>query len=143
MRRLLVILAVLAALFTAYWFTVARSVESGLNGWFAARAAEGWVAEAATLRTSGFPARFETVLTDVTLADPRTGVAWTAPRFALRGGGLPAEPHHRALAGHADGRLALGAGRRDLASGSMQASPSCPARGSKCARSRRTSRTSP
>jgi hypothetical protein len=83
MRRLLVILAVLAALFTAYWFTVARSVESGLNAWFAARATEGWVAEATTVHTSGFPARFETVLNDVTLADPGTGVAWTAPRFAF------------------------------------------------------------
>jgi hypothetical protein len=83
MRRLLVILAVLAALFTAYWFTVARGAESGIRAWFAARAAEGWVAEVAAVRTSGFPARFETVLTDLTLADPRTGVAWTAPRFVL------------------------------------------------------------
>lgn len=83
MRRLLVILAVLAALFTAYWVTVARGVEGGINAWLAARASEGWVAEAASVRTSGFPARFETVLTDVTLADPRTGVAWTAPRFAF------------------------------------------------------------
>jgi hypothetical protein len=83
MRRLLVILAVLAALFTAYWVTVARGVESGINAWLAARANEGWVAEAATVRTSGFPGRFQTVMTDVTLADPRTGVVWTAPRFTL------------------------------------------------------------
>lgn len=83
MRRLLGILAVLAALFTGYWFTVARGVESGINAWLGARASEGWIAEAATVRTSGFPARFETVLTDVTLADPGTGVAWTAPRFAF------------------------------------------------------------
>jgi hypothetical protein len=83
MRRLLVILAVLAALFTAYWFTVARGLESGINAWLAARTSEGWAAEAATVRTNGFPARFETVLTDVTLADPRTGVAWTAPRLVI------------------------------------------------------------
>jgi hypothetical protein len=83
MRRLFVILGVLAAVFVAYWFTVARGVESGINAWLSARASEGWVAEADSVRTTGFPARFETALTDVTLADPRTGVAWAAPRFTF------------------------------------------------------------
>lgn len=83
MRRLAVMLAVVATLFTAYWFGVARSVEGGLRAWFAARAAEGWIADYAALSTSGFPRRFETAVTDVTLADPETGIAWTAPRFAF------------------------------------------------------------
>lgn len=83
MRRLLVILAVIAAIFTAYWFAVARGVEGGVRAWFAARATEGWVAEYGMVSTSGFPSRFRTVVTDVTLADPETGVAWTAPRFAF------------------------------------------------------------
>jgi hypothetical protein len=83
MRRTVVILAVVAALFTAYWFSVARGVEGGLRAWFAARQADGWVAEYATLGTTGFPRRFETVVTDLTLADPATGVAWTVPRFAF------------------------------------------------------------
>jgi hypothetical protein len=91
MRRLLVLLTVIAAVFTGYWFTVARGVEGGLRSWFAARASEGWVAEYAGLSTSGFPARFDTVLTDVTLADPRTGVAWTAPRFAIEAAAF--KPH--------------------------------------------------
>jgi hypothetical protein len=83
MRRLLVILAVLAVVFAGYWFVVARGLEGGFRAWFAARMADGWVAEYATLSTSGFPRRFETVLTDISLADPETGVAWTAPRFAV------------------------------------------------------------
>jgi hypothetical protein len=83
MRRLLVILAVIAAIFTAYWFAVARGVDGGLRAWFAARAAEGWVADYGTLSTSGFPRRFRTVVTEVALADPETGVAWTAPRFVF------------------------------------------------------------
>jgi hypothetical protein len=83
MRRVIVILAVVAALFTAYWFAVARGVDTGLRAWFAARQADGWVAEYATLGTTGFPRRFETAVTDLTLADPATGVAWTAPRFAF------------------------------------------------------------
>jgi hypothetical protein len=83
MRRLLVILAVTAAIFSGIWFAVARGVDGGLRAWFAGRVADGWVAEYATLSTTGFPRRFLTVVTDVTLADPGTGVAWTAPRFAF------------------------------------------------------------
>jgi hypothetical protein len=91
MRRTLVILAVVAALFTAYWFAVARGVDGGLRAWFAARQADGWVAEYATLGTTGFPRRFETAVTDLTLADPATGLAWTAPRFAFEAGAF--KPH--------------------------------------------------
>lgn len=91
MRRILVVLAVLAAIFTAYWFTVARGVDAGLRAWFAAREADGWVADYATLGTTGFPGRFDTVVTDLSLADPRTGVAWTAPRFAFEAAAF--KPH--------------------------------------------------
>jgi hypothetical protein len=91
MRRILVVLAVLAAIFTAYWFTVARGVDAGLRAWFAAREADGWVADYATLGTTGFPGRFDTVVMDLSLADPRTGVAWTAPRFAFEAAAF--KPH--------------------------------------------------
>jgi hypothetical protein len=83
MRRLLVLLAVVAAILTAAWFAVARGVDGSLRAWFVARTAEGWVAEYGSLSTTGFPRRFRTVLTDVTLADPDSGLAWTAPRFAF------------------------------------------------------------
>ncbi len=83
MRKLLVFVVILALGFAGYWFAGARAIEAGLRGWFGARAAEGWVAEYGTLRTGGFPGRFETVLGDVTLADPETGVAWSADRFTI------------------------------------------------------------
>jgi hypothetical protein len=83
MRKVFWILPVLAVAFTGYWIVVARGVEAGLRGWFAEREAAGWVAEHGSIRTSGFPLRFQTVLRDVTLADPATGVAWDAPRFAF------------------------------------------------------------
>lgn len=83
MRRLLVAIAVIAALMAAGWFAVARGVDAGLRGWFAARNAEGWVAEYGSLSTTGFPHSFRTVLTDVTLADPESGLVWSAPRFAF------------------------------------------------------------
>lgn len=83
MRKLLVIVVILALGFAGYWFAAARGVEAGLRSWFEARAAEGWVAEYGSLGTAGFPGRLETVLSDVALADPDTGVAWTAPQFAI------------------------------------------------------------
>lgn len=83
MRRLLVALAALAAILTAGWFAVARGVDASLRGWFAARGAEGWIAEYGDLSTTGFPRQFQTVLTDVTLADPESGLAWTSPRFSF------------------------------------------------------------
>ncbi len=83
MRKLLVIIVILALGFAGYWFAAARGIEAGLRAWFEARASEGWVADYGGLGTAGFPGRFETVLSDVMLADPDTGVAWTAPRFAI------------------------------------------------------------
>lgn len=83
MRRLLILPLALAVAFAGYWLMVARGVEGGFRNWFAERGADGWVAEYGSLSTSGFPRRFETVLTDITIADPETGVAWTAPRFAV------------------------------------------------------------
>lgn len=86
MRKLALLLLVVPLVFTAYWVAVSRGVEAGLRGWFAARTAEGWAADFDTLGTRGFPRRFETVLTDIVLADPATGVAWSAPRFTLAAG---------------------------------------------------------
>ena len=88
MRRLLIAVAVIAALLAAGWLVVARGVEAGLRGWFEARNAEGWVAEYGALSTDGFPHSFRTVLTDITLADPDSGLVWSAPRFAFEAAAL-------------------------------------------------------
>jgi hypothetical protein len=56
------------------------------------RRAEGWVAEAADTRVRGFPNRFDLTLTDLRLADPDTGLAWTAPFFQVLS--LSYRPHH-------------------------------------------------
>ncbi len=83
MRRLLYLIIVLATLFSGYWFVVAAGLDIGLGNWILARQEDGWVAEYSDLSTSGFPTRFETTLKDLELADPRTGVAWSAPEFRI------------------------------------------------------------
>ncbi|OIP83369.1 MAG: hypothetical protein AUK37_07530, partial [Rhodobacterales bacterium CG2_30_65_12] len=86
MRKLMlaVTLLVLAALgWGGYWFVGSSALDRSLGDWLETRRAGGWVAEAATLETRGFPNRFDTTFEALELADPGTRVAWSAPMFQL------------------------------------------------------------
>ena len=83
MRRLLVVVVVAALAWGGYWFVGARAVETGLSAWIDQRRAEGWAADYVALDTRGFPNRFDTTITDLQLADPQTGVAWSARFFQI------------------------------------------------------------
>ena len=50
------------------------------------------MAEAGSLDVQGFPNRFDTVFTDLVLADPATGLAWEVPQFQINA--LSYTPHH-------------------------------------------------
>ncbi|MGC9418013.1 MAG: DUF2125 domain-containing protein [Rhodovulum sp.] len=94
--RILATLAVLAvALWSGYWALGARGLETGLSAWLEARRAEGWAADVATVGVTGFPMRFETALDDLSLADPGTGLAWSAPAFRIEAEAY--RPHHVTL----------------------------------------------
>ncbi|WP_422074968.1 DUF2125 domain-containing protein [Tranquillimonas rosea] len=95
MRKVIVlalVLLALALLYAGYWFVGQAMVERKLATWFQERQAAGWVAEYDSLNTSGFPSRFDTTITDITLADPATGVAWDAPFFQILA--LSYKPNH-------------------------------------------------
>ncbi len=81
MRRLLWLPIIVAALFGAFWVATATGVTRGLAAWFDQRRASGWVAEYSALKTGGFPTRFDTRIQGLELADPYSGLAWTAPVF--------------------------------------------------------------
>ena len=83
MRKLLVVVLVGALAWGGYWFIGQRAVESGLASWIEQRRDEGWAADYLALNTRGFPSRFDTTITDLQLADPETGLAWTAPYFQI------------------------------------------------------------
>ncbi len=83
MRKLGIVAIVLAGLWSGYWMLGARATGAALAAWMDARAAEGWVADYEDIATAGFPARFETAITGLELADPATGVAWSAPDFRI------------------------------------------------------------
>lgn len=83
MKRLVIAVLVLAALWSGYWMLGASAKQSALSGWFEARRSEGWQAEYSELALRGFPNRFDTTLSDLALADPATGLAWEAPFFQI------------------------------------------------------------
>ncbi len=92
MRKILILVLALVALWIGYWMVAARAVENGLTDWFEARRAEGWQAEYSDLNTHGFPYRFNTTIRDLSLADPRAGLAWSTPVFEIFA--LAFKPNH-------------------------------------------------
>lgn len=92
MKRLLAVIVIAAALWSGYWYIAQRGARAGIEQWFDARRAEGWQAEYSDLTTQGFPNRIDTTLTDPVLADPETGLAWSAPMFKLFA--LSYQPNH-------------------------------------------------
>jgi hypothetical protein len=83
MKRLLILILVLSLGWSAYWFLGATRAKSGFQDWFAARQAEGWLAETSQITVNGYPNRFDATFANVALADPETGIAWEAPFFQL------------------------------------------------------------
>ncbi len=75
MRILIRLLILLAVVWSGWWWMAASVIDRGLDGWMAARRAEGWQAEAAPITTTGFPFELQTQIMDLSLADPETGLA--------------------------------------------------------------------
>ncbi|WP_439142302.1 DUF2125 domain-containing protein [Planktotalea sp.] len=79
MKRLLFVIIAAAALYAGYWFVGSSGATTGFERWFVERRAEGWVADVNSIETRGFPSRFDTTLSGISLADPDTGLAYSAP----------------------------------------------------------------
>ncbi len=83
MIRLIKVMVVLGAVWSAWWWGAGYALRQSLTGWFDAQQSRGWQAEAATLETRGYPLRHITTLTSPALADPATGAAWAADWLRL------------------------------------------------------------
>ncbi len=91
MVRLIVVILSVALIWMLWWAFGAAALDRSLTAWVDARRAEGWAADVENIEVKGFPNRFDTTLTAVQLADPDTGVAWTAPFLQLLA--LAYKPH--------------------------------------------------
>ncbi len=79
MRRLTFIVLALAAIYSAYWFVGARALSNGITVQIGNMQDDGWQFDTSDIGTRGFPSRFDTTASDLTLATPDKGVVWTAP----------------------------------------------------------------
>jgi hypothetical protein len=84
MKRLFAGLIGVAALASLGWFGWAMATERAVTGWLDARETEGWVVTRADVAVTGYPAEFVTEFGALSLADPATGLVWSAPSFTLR-----------------------------------------------------------
>lgn len=91
MIRLIVILCIGSLAWMIWWAVGQGAYERGLAFWIDERRTAGWAADVGGLNTRGFPNRFDTTLTDLRLADPKTGVAWSAPEAQILS--LAYKPH--------------------------------------------------
>ena len=82
--RVLLAIVILAALgWSGFWWFNASARERALTDWLAERRADGWQAEAADLRVTGFPNRVDVLVTDLRLADPEAGWSWHAAELQI------------------------------------------------------------
>lgn len=83
MRSLIAVIIVAALVWSGYWFWGASTRENAVNDWIAARQADGWVTEVRDVTVRGFPNRFDTIVTDLRLADPESGWVWEGNDFEI------------------------------------------------------------
>lgn len=84
MRVLLILGAVLAAGWGGLWFAAARTVERGVETWFAEQAAAGMVAEYDFLAVNGFPGRIVLTVEGPRFHDPFADTGWQGPEVLAR-----------------------------------------------------------
>lgn len=90
--RILLAIVILAALgWSGFWWYNASLRQRAIEGWLAERRADGWQAEAADLRVTGFPNRVDVIVKDLRLADPDAGWSWQAEGLEILS--LAYKPH--------------------------------------------------
>lgn len=121
------LLVVLGGGYTAYWYSIAAQVRSGIQDWAADRTTDGWIVELGSPDVSGFPFRIDVRLQTPRLAGPERKWAWVLPNvqasarpWRLQQVNIAASGLHDVEAGgqrteiqlaRADGDLTLSAGR--------------------------------
>ncbi len=86
----LVLLA--AAGWSGYWFVGAKGQENLVAGFLDSSRSDGWVARTGDYTVTGFPNRFDTQVTDLTLLDPSGEWGWQADEFQIMA--LSYQPNH-------------------------------------------------
>lgn len=77
------LLILITVVWSGYWFVGSSAQQSGLETWLDERHAAGWVADYDDLAVQGYPSRFDTNITNLNLADPKSGWSWKTPSLQV------------------------------------------------------------
>lgn len=83
MRFLIALVTILAGLYGGYWFVGRSLVERGVEDFLADLQSQGWEVRHDGIRTRGFPSRFDTTITDLSLYHPPSGAGWEGAWFQI------------------------------------------------------------
>lgn len=119
MRRLSIIVAVLATLYCGFWFVASAGLRRGVEAALSGLQAQG-LADYGALSVAGFPSRLDLTVTGPALYHPQGLAAWTAPFLQVFA--LTYRPHHVIAVWPHDQRLLLPGQSLDLTSADMRAS---------------------
>ena len=75
------LLVLLVGVYTAYWYSIAAQVRSGIQDWSAGRTAEGWTVELGSPDVSGFPFRIDVRLQAPRFTGPERKWVWALPNI--------------------------------------------------------------
>lgn len=81
---------------SGYWFVGAQAQERLLANWLESSRANGWVAQTDEMNVTGFPNRFDTIITGLDLQGPNGDWGWKSEGFQVYA--LSYKPNHIILA---------------------------------------------
>tara|TARA_R110002051_G_scaffold93824_2_gene163617 strand:- start:35730 stop:36719 length:990 start_codon:yes stop_codon:yes gene_type:complete len=79
MRKLTILVLALAAIYSGYWFVGAAAVERTATAQIEQMRQDGWTLDYESLKTQGYPSRFDTTVTTFNVITPSGNLAWQAP----------------------------------------------------------------
>jgi len=94
MRKLIAIITILSGLWGGYWFVGSTALETGLKDYLASNhgARDRVQITYSDLAVRGFPNRFDTRLTGISIKDAARNISWRAPFFQIHA--LSYKPYH-------------------------------------------------
>jgi hypothetical protein len=79
MKRLTYFVVILALIYAGYWAVGSYAVANAVQTQFQKMKNEGWNVEYTTLKTRGFPSRFDTTATELSISTPDRSISYAAP----------------------------------------------------------------